>query len=585
VGEVRAITRFMTVSGLATLVALLSFALFAAGAEANPTGTPPSINPPEDSTTTSPQQGDLLTEVAAQWTGPLTSGPTIQWLDCDTTGANCAPVAANGNGNTYTVTAGDVGSTIEVQETASDAIGPTTLTSGPTVVVGKPPAKISSPSISGTDQQGQQLTVSQGTWTNNPTSISDQWMRCDNTGSNCANIHNATGQHYTLTSADVGNTIEVEETASNPGGTGSPADSNPTQIIAPAPHIVPTTTLLVVPGSSVTNQTSTLVATVTSDSAAVSPSGAVAFLVGGAPISGCSHVPVATQKQSVNVTCATAFSAATSPEQLTAQFTPGAGSGLAGSASDPLTLTVGKDSTTTSLDVSNPTLNVGSQATYTATVAAAHPGTFTPSGSVRFFDHNKPMTSCPNRTLVLANGFDSAQCTVRYRKAGTHVITAVYSGDAGFNPSFSVPQTVNVRPKPPQVLGTITTRMAWKFRFTPTFTSVLAMVARQARPGTKVTVICHGRHCPFAKRSMTVTKSTGCKGSKRRRCLSQKEKTVNLKPLFGGHRLPAGSHVTIELTHPHWIGKAYLFTIRAGRAPTNQIGCLAVGSTRLGVGC
>ena len=60
---------------------------------------------------------------------------------------------------------------------------------------------------------------------------------------------------------------------------------------------------------------------------------------------------------------------------------------------------------------------------------------------------------------------------------------------------------------------------------------------------------------------------------------------MDLKPLFGGHPLPAGSHVTIELTHPNWIGKAYLFTILAGHAPTNRIACLAIGSTRLGVGC
>lgn len=580
----RAITRRMTVFGLASLLALLSCALLAAGADAAPIPvSPPSISPAADSTTTSPQEGDTLTEVAAQWTPPPTS-TTYQWLDCDSTGTTCTPITGATN-NTYTLTSNDVGSTIEVQEIASDGIGSATQTSGPTlVVVPLPPVNTALPSISGTFQDGQQLTVTQGSWTNNPTSISDQWRRCDNTGSHCSDIDSATGPTYTLTSADIGVTIKVRETASNAGGSGH-ADSAQTPVIAQAPHIVPTTTsLLVVPDSSITNQTSTLVATVTSDSAAVPPSGAVAFLDGGAPISGCAHVAVNTPNQSVNVTCATAFSAATSPEQLTAAFTPADASRQSGSQSLPVTLPVGRDSTTTSLDVSNPTLNVGSEATYTATVAAAHQGPFRPSGSVQFFDHGKPMTSCTKHTLVLVQGFESVQCTVRYRRAGTHEITALYDGNGAFSGS-AAQQTVTVRPKPPQVLGTITTRMAWKFRYTPSFTTVLAMVARQARPGTKITVFCRGRHCPFAKRSMKITKATGCGRSKRHSCLSQKDKKVDLKPLFGGHRLPAGSHITIELTHPHWIGKAYLFTIRAGKAPTSKIGCLGLGSTQLGVNC
>ena len=85
----------MTVFGLATLLALLSSALLAPGADANPTGSPPSISPAADSSTTSPQQGDTLTEVPAQWSGTPTT-ITIQWFDCDKTGSNCGAVTANG---------------------------------------------------------------------------------------------------------------------------------------------------------------------------------------------------------------------------------------------------------------------------------------------------------------------------------------------------------------------------------------------------------------------------------------------------------------------------------------------------------
>ena len=54
-------------------------------------------------------------------------------------------------------------------------------------------------------------------------------------GSNCNPISNATSQTYLLAAADVGSTIRVAVTASNPGGPSSPASSNQTAVVTSAP--------------------------------------------------------------------------------------------------------------------------------------------------------------------------------------------------------------------------------------------------------------------------------------------------------------------------------------------------------------
>ena len=64
-----------------------------------------------------------------------------------------------------------------------------------------------------------------GQWTNSPSSYVDQWLRCDASGANCNAISGATGSTYVPASADGGDTIRVQEIASNSGGPSSPAVS------------------------------------------------------------------------------------------------------------------------------------------------------------------------------------------------------------------------------------------------------------------------------------------------------------------------------------------------------------------------
>lgn len=87
------------------------------------------------------------------------------------------------------------------------------------------------PTIAGTRIEGQTLSEAHGLWTNNPTSYSYQWQRCDGAGSSCLSITGVTGSSYTLTSADVGSTMRVQETATNSEGTSQPAASAATAVV------------------------------------------------------------------------------------------------------------------------------------------------------------------------------------------------------------------------------------------------------------------------------------------------------------------------------------------------------------------
>ena len=181
------------------------------------------------------QQGQTLTEHDGTWTGEPT-GYTYQWLQCDSSGINCLPIAG-ATSQTYIPAAGDVTYTIEVQETASNESGASSpATSEPTPII-VPPAPVNSkpPMISGTAQQGQTLTEENGEWTNEPTGYTYQWLECDSSGNNCTAISGATSQTYVVLASDVGNTIRVEEIASNEGGEGSPATSNATTTVIPLP--------------------------------------------------------------------------------------------------------------------------------------------------------------------------------------------------------------------------------------------------------------------------------------------------------------------------------------------------------------
>jgi len=88
------------------------------------------------------------------------------------------------------------------------------------------------PTISGATQAGSLLSEAHGNWLNEPTGYGYQWEQCNGSGANCAAIAGATGQAYVPTTAEIGSTLRVSETASNPAGSSSVATSEPTAAIA-----------------------------------------------------------------------------------------------------------------------------------------------------------------------------------------------------------------------------------------------------------------------------------------------------------------------------------------------------------------
>jgi hypothetical protein len=141
---------------------------------------------------------------------------------------------------------------------------------------GSGPASTAGPTLEGTAQEGQQLSTTNGTWNNSPTSYTYAWSRCDASGNSCAAIGSATAASYTAVAADVAHTLRVTVTAKNASGSAN-ATSAPSAVVssttAPTPTKAPSISGTPSVGSSLTadkgtwsgNPTSTAVAWIRCD--------------------------------------------------------------------------------------------------------------------------------------------------------------------------------------------------------------------------------------------------------------------------------------------------------------------------------
>jgi hypothetical protein len=93
------------------------------------------------------------------------------------------------------------------------------------------PRTTSPPTIEGTLQVGETLTAGNGGWSNNPTSFSYRWQRCNSSGTGCTAINDATSKTYKLTTDDVGHTLLLLVTAANSDGK-STANSHPSAVVS-----------------------------------------------------------------------------------------------------------------------------------------------------------------------------------------------------------------------------------------------------------------------------------------------------------------------------------------------------------------
>ena len=254
-----------------------------------------------------------------------------------------------GDGATYQLTDADVGAQMQVTETATNAGGSTTAPSSLTDPIKKngfiPVPVVTSgsvPTIAGALAVGRTLTASSASFTNNPSSFSYQWLRCNALG--CSSIPGATDLTYTPTSADVGDSIVFTETASNSGGSSGTVQSARTDTIT-APS---TTAMQTESAAPVAGQTVTLIATVTTAAGSVKPAGTVDFHTNGAAIPGCTGLALG--NAAPTAVCQTSFPR--SVANVSAVYSAAPGTFITGSTSSATTLIVGRAATSVSLAAS-----------------------------------------------------------------------------------------------------------------------------------------------------------------------------------------------------------------------------------------
>ena len=97
---------------------------------------PRNISPPTISG--SPVIGATQTADPGMWSGTQPISFTYQWRTCNSSGGGCSPISG-ATGRTYVARQSDVGRTLRVRVTASNAINDETVTSAPTAVITEEP--------------------------------------------------------------------------------------------------------------------------------------------------------------------------------------------------------------------------------------------------------------------------------------------------------------------------------------------------------------------------------------------------------------------------------------------------------------
>jgi hypothetical protein len=246
------------------------------------TGAPANLSPPQIMSETTHEAvgsvvhvGEELYPTLGTWS-PEPDGYTYTWFECDANAMNCTAILGATNTD-YTVTAEDLGMTIEVQVTPyyGDQMLGTPATSAPATVEGPVQPTIVTAPVIGTDCSqdvthspvftptcnttapavvGQRIEIqARGQWMPTRTSLTDTWIRCDPA---CSPIPGSTDEGYVVTAADMGYSIELQEVADNNGVDSAPADSNAIAVPAPTPDRGPT--LSIGPFTRVSNGTGTL---------------------------------------------------------------------------------------------------------------------------------------------------------------------------------------------------------------------------------------------------------------------------------------------------------------------------------------
>jgi virginiamycin B lyase len=166
---------------------------------------------------------------------------------------------------------------------------------------------------------------------------------------------------------------------------------------------------------------------------------------------------------------------------------------------------------------------------------------------------------------------------VRASSIGSKSVTLTGADNAGNVASLKCAYTVRAHALSP------TPSMTWAFALVSHGTATIVSSMNIASVPTRATLklACTGRGCPSKSKSSAAVRPPKCKGKK----CHARSRNVDLTRLFRGHRLGAGSRITVTVTQHNTNGKAFVFAIRKAKLPKIQVGCLAPGSSKLNRGC
>ena len=196
--------------------------------------------------------GKTLTCQHGEWGG--VPAPTFKyvWVRDRGFGAEHGEVGGIGTEEHYVVESADEGQTVACEVTAENGGSPVTVASESVIVPsthsGTPENEVA-PEVTGTAAVGQVLTCKPGKWSNNPEFVYS-WLR------EPSKSPIASGEKYTVSSADAGHSLVCQVTAKNSEGSASER-SNSVAISAKAPELKSPESGPKVTGKPVVNETLT----------------------------------------------------------------------------------------------------------------------------------------------------------------------------------------------------------------------------------------------------------------------------------------------------------------------------------------
>lgn len=194
---------------------------------------PSSTSPPTVEGTA--RDGSVLQASTGGWLGSSPLAFAYQWQRCSPSGASCNALPG-ATATSYLLSGTDVGLTVRVQVTASNAAGMTAVPSAPTGVVAPAPlVNLGLPEIVGPAEIDRSLTALPGRWT--PTTGVEflfRWLRCEADRSRCEAIPGANAGTYRVRPGDAGSRLRVRVTAIADAGAVS-AESAQTAVVPSPP--------------------------------------------------------------------------------------------------------------------------------------------------------------------------------------------------------------------------------------------------------------------------------------------------------------------------------------------------------------